>query len=47
VIIVETAVSSGNQFLNKRDKLNKKKMPQMNANRDKNKSQRIRDFSLK
>ena len=45
--MVETILSSCTQFLKRSDKDNRKKRPQIKASLDKNKSQRIGNFSSK
>jgi hypothetical protein len=46
-MIVEMRLSSVVHFFISNEKDNRKKMPQMKASLDKNKSQRINDFSVK
>ena len=47
IMTVEVRVSSCVQLLIRNDNANKKKIPQIKATLDKNKSQRIGDFSVK
>ena len=47
MIMVEVSDSSLTQFLNRKDKVSNKNIPQIKASLDKNKSQRIDDFRLK
>lgn len=46
-MIVEVMASSCVQFLIRREMDSRKKNPQMNESLDKNKSQRMNDFSVK